>query len=132
MKKVYAIIKAIQAVSRWIWDDETGASIDYTTADSWDAYIAQHKDAKPFQNAGWIHLEKVSHIISSITRGINVFRASDTSTGTGGAAGVGNENSTGEPPQASPSALHDSPDKGLSDDEDEQVHFNHFVTVFQY
>ena len=129
---MYAVIKAIQAVSGWTWDDETGASIDHTTADSWDAYVAQHKDAKPFRNAGWIHLEKVSCIMPSTTRGINVFRASDASTGTGGAAGVGNEYSTDEPPQASPLAMHGSLDKGLSDDEDEQVCFNHFISVFQY
>jgi hypothetical protein len=132
LKKVYAVIRAIQAVSGWTWDDETGASIDYTTADSWDAYVAQHKDAKPFQNANWIHLEKISQIMPSTTHGINVFWASDASTGMGGAAGVGIKNSTGEPPHASPSALHGSPEKGLSDDKDEQVHFNHFLAVFKY
>jgi hypothetical protein len=73
LKKIYAIIKAIQSVSGWTWDDETGTSIGYTTTDNWDAYVAQHKDAKPFRNAGWVHLGKVSHIMPSVTCDTNIF-----------------------------------------------------------
>lgn len=101
MKKIYAVVRAIQAVSGWTWDDKTGASIDHATADSWDAYVAQHKDAKPFRNAGWIHLATVSRIMPSTTRGTNVFRASDASTGPGGA---GVEIEDDQPAQASPPA----------------------------
>ncbi|KAH9039767.1 hypothetical protein EDB85DRAFT_1859343 [Lactarius pseudohatsudake] len=81
LKKTYAIVKTIQAVSGWAWGDVTGASIDKATADSWEAYVAKHKDAKPFRNAGWIHLQKVSLLLPVTARGINIFRPSDASTG---------------------------------------------------
>jgi hypothetical protein len=97
MKKLFAVIKAIQAISGWTWSDETGASIDYTTADSWDAYVMKHKDAKQFRNTGWIHLAKVSRLMPSSAppRGANVFRPSDASTGPDGAGG---ESQGGESP----------------------------------
>ncbi|KAI9437423.1 hypothetical protein BJY52DRAFT_1129924, partial [Lactarius psammicola] len=40
LKKTNAVVKAIQAVSGWTWDDVAGASIDESTADSWEAYVA--------------------------------------------------------------------------------------------
>ncbi|KAH9014890.1 hypothetical protein EDB84DRAFT_1567956 [Lactarius hengduanensis] len=52
LKKTYAIVKTIQAVSGWAWGDVTGASIDEATADSWEAYVAKHKDAKPSETRG--------------------------------------------------------------------------------
>ncbi|KAH9172301.1 hypothetical protein EDB89DRAFT_1851340 [Lactarius sanguifluus] len=73
LKKTYAIVKTIQAVSGWTWGDVTGASIDEATADSWEAYVAKHKDAKPFRNAGWVHLQKVSLLLPVTARGINIF-----------------------------------------------------------
>jgi hypothetical protein len=63
MKKLFTVIQAIKAISGWTWSDETGASIDYTTTDSWDAYMMKHKDAKQFRNTGWIHLAKVSRLM---------------------------------------------------------------------
>jgi hypothetical protein len=84
LKKIYAVIRVT-------WDDETGTSIDYTTADSWDAYVVQHKDAKPFHNAGWVHLGKVLHIMPSATHGTNVFQASDALTRPGGVRVVGGD-----------------------------------------
>ncbi|KAI9428984.1 hypothetical protein BJY52DRAFT_1200712 [Lactarius psammicola] len=81
LKKTNAVVKAIQAVSGWTWDDVAGASIDESTADSWEAYVAKHKDAKPFRNVGWIHLHKVSLLLPATTRGTNIFRPSDASTG---------------------------------------------------
>ncbi|KAH9159488.1 hypothetical protein EDB89DRAFT_1864979 [Lactarius sanguifluus] len=73
LKKTYAIVKTIQAVSGWTWGDVTGASIDEATADSWEAYVAKHKDAKPFRNVGWVHLQKVSLLLPVTARGINIF-----------------------------------------------------------
>ena len=84
LKKTYAVVKAIQAVSGWTWSDITGASIDESTVDSWEAYVAKHKDARPFRNSGWIHFQKVSHLLPATACGANVFRPSDASTGPNG------------------------------------------------
>jgi hypothetical protein len=83
LKKTYAVVKAIQAVSGWTWSGITGASIDESTSGSWEAYVAKYKDAKPFRNAGWIHLPKVSLLLPATARGTNIFRPSDASTGLG-------------------------------------------------
>jgi len=80
LKKTFSVVKAIQAVSGWTWSDETGASIDDTTADTWDSYVAKHKDTKLFHNAGWAHLEKVMHLMPSAAHGQNVFWPSEGST----------------------------------------------------
>jgi hypothetical protein len=84
LKKTHAVVKAIQAVSGWTWSGITGASIDESTSNSWEAYVAKHKDAKPFRNAGWIHFQKVSLLLPATARGTNVFRPSNASTGLGG------------------------------------------------
>ncbi|KJA13258.1 hypothetical protein HYPSUDRAFT_121820, partial [Hypholoma sublateritium FD-334 SS-4] len=62
-RKIYRIICAIQAVSGWAWDDETGASIDIYTASSWDEYVQVHPDAKPFRNKGWPHFRKMAMLM---------------------------------------------------------------------
>jgi len=80
LKKTFVVVKAIQGISGWTWDDKTGASIDNTTTDSWDAYVAKHKDVKPFRNAGWAHFEKVTHLMPSAAHGQNVFWPSEGST----------------------------------------------------
>lgn len=38
-----------------------------------DDYVKKHPDAKPFQNKGWPHFNKILLIISSMATGANVF-----------------------------------------------------------
>jgi hypothetical protein len=40
--------------------DELGADIQPDQASAWSSFCDTHKEAKPFQNRGWVHLESVS------------------------------------------------------------------------
>ena len=62
--------------SGWHWDNETGASITVDTASSWDNYIKKHPAAKPFQNRGWVHLQRMTDIMLSTVSGSHVFHLS--------------------------------------------------------
>ncbi|EDR11712.1 uncharacterized protein LACBIDRAFT_314239 [Laccaria bicolor S238N-H82] len=73
LRRTYKVVRAIQEVSSWHWDDHTGASINPDTASLWEDYVKQrHPDAKPFRNNGWVHLQKMSLIMPSSTPGANV------------------------------------------------------------
>ena len=72
------MIRAIQAVSGWVWSDDTGASITLHSASSWDDYVKSHPEAKPFRNKGWQFFNKVSLIMPSTTVGANVFHPTAT------------------------------------------------------
>ena len=72
-RKLYRVILAIQAVSGWVWDDDTGASINPHTASSWDDYVKSHPEPKPFRNKGWPHLTKMSLLMPSMPVGAHVF-----------------------------------------------------------
>ncbi|KAF8816147.1 hypothetical protein BYT27DRAFT_7221677 [Phlegmacium glaucopus] len=61
--KIYRIIRAIQLVSGWVWDDDTGASITANSASSWDDYVKKHPEAKP----------KVASIMPFTPAGAHVF-----------------------------------------------------------
>ena len=76
--KLYRVIHAIQAVSGWVWSDDTGASITPHSASSWDDYVKSHPEAKPFRNKGWRFFTKVSLIMPSTTVGANVFHPTAT------------------------------------------------------
>jgi len=67
------VIRAIQEVSGWVWDDETGASITPDTASSWEDYVKHHPEAKPFRNKGWPHFDQVSLLMPSLAVGANVY-----------------------------------------------------------
>ncbi|PPQ79922.1 hypothetical protein CVT25_002996 [Psilocybe cyanescens] len=71
--KIYWVIRAIQAVSGWVWDNDTGASITLDSASSWDDYVKKHPGAKPFHNKGWCHLLKVALLMPSTATGANVY-----------------------------------------------------------
>jgi len=71
--KLYQVVCTIQAVSRWVWRDDTGASIMLHLASSWDDYVKIHPEAKPFYNKGWCHFTKVSLIMPSTAVGANIF-----------------------------------------------------------
>lgn len=75
---MYRVIRAIQEVSGWVWDDETGASITAHTASSWEDYVKCHPGAKPFRNKGWVHLAKVSLLMPSTAIGVNVYHPTVT------------------------------------------------------
>ena len=62
-QKLYRVICAIQAVSGWVWSDDTGASITLHSTSSWDDYVKSHPEAKPFRNKGWQCFTKVSLIM---------------------------------------------------------------------
>ncbi|KJA25659.1 hypothetical protein HYPSUDRAFT_134332 [Hypholoma sublateritium FD-334 SS-4] len=72
-RKIYRVICAIKTVSGWVWDDETGASINPNMASSWDDYVNKHPEAKPFHNKGWVHLAQVLHLMPSTAIGANVY-----------------------------------------------------------
>ncbi|KAF8159736.1 hypothetical protein B0H34DRAFT_655091 [Crassisporium funariophilum] len=55
--KLYRVVKAIQTVSGWHWDDKHGASIGPDEAATWDAYVKAHPEAKPFRNKGFVPLK---------------------------------------------------------------------------
>ena len=72
-RKLYRIVRTIQSISGWVWDDETGASITPHTASSWDDYVKSHPEAKPFRNKGWRHFSKVSLLMPTTAVGAHVF-----------------------------------------------------------
>jgi hypothetical protein len=64
---------AIQSVSGWTWDDETGATITPELEISWAAYVKIHKDTKPFKNRGWRHLHLMMQLMPSTVQGVHVY-----------------------------------------------------------
>ncbi|KAF8806875.1 hypothetical protein BYT27DRAFT_7292271 [Phlegmacium glaucopus] len=38
-RKLYRVIRAIQSVSGWTWDNETGVTINVHITSSWDDYV---------------------------------------------------------------------------------------------
>lgn len=104
LRKTYKVVRAIQEVSGWHWDDRTGASINPDTASSWDDYVKHHPNAKPFRNNGWVHLQKMSLIMPSSTPGANVYHAAVAPPPTPSASP-----STTPAPSASPSTTPEPP-----------------------
>lgn len=49
--------------------------------DAWSDFLRVHKDAKPFKNKGWAHLEKVSQLMPATVKGSHVFRPSQGISG---------------------------------------------------
>ena len=47
----------------------------------WVKFLKIHKDAKPFKNRGWVHLEKMTEIMPVTLRGTYVYRPSQGVTG---------------------------------------------------
>ncbi|KAF8953420.1 hypothetical protein BDZ97DRAFT_1679534 [Flammula alnicola] len=74
-RKLYRVVRAIQSVSGWTWDDETGTTIDIHTASSWDDYVRVHPEAKPFRNKGWPHFRKMETLMPATVAGVNVYHA---------------------------------------------------------
>ncbi|KAF8157391.1 hypothetical protein BJ912DRAFT_867326, partial [Pholiota molesta] len=72
-KKLYCVIRAIQSVSGWVWDNKMGASINADTASSWDDYVKKHPGAKQFRNKGWKHFAQVALNMPSTSMGANIF-----------------------------------------------------------
>ncbi|TFK18578.1 hypothetical protein FA15DRAFT_551971, partial [Coprinopsis marcescibilis] len=71
-RKIYRVVFAIQQVSGWTWDDETGASITPDSANSWDSYVCHRPEAKPFRKKGWTYLHKVAELMPNNVTGANV------------------------------------------------------------
>lgn len=67
--------------SGWTWSDARGADITPEMEPEWAKFIKVYKDAKPFKNHGWIHLEKMTEIMPVTLRGKYVFRPSQGITG---------------------------------------------------
>jgi hypothetical protein len=74
-RKIYRVIRAIQSVSGWTWDDETGATINIHTASSWDDYVRVHPEARPFRNKGWPLFRKMELLMPATVTGANVYHA---------------------------------------------------------
>ncbi|KDR65022.1 hypothetical protein GALMADRAFT_82385 [Galerina marginata CBS 339.88] len=125
-KKIYRIIRAIQLVSGWVWDDDTGASITADSASSWDDYVKKHPEAKPFRNKGWRHFNKVALIMPSTAAGANVFHP------TAGPSTPDDDSDRAVSPEPTPppasSDSSDPPDHGDSD-EDEVCNYLPFKTL---
>ncbi|KDR71951.1 hypothetical protein GALMADRAFT_213445 [Galerina marginata CBS 339.88] len=81
LKKSFRAIQAIKGRSGWTWSDETGASITPDMEDAWRDFLLIHKDAKPFKNKGWVHLEKMTMLMPTTVRGTYVFRPSQGISG---------------------------------------------------
>ncbi|KAF8151322.1 hypothetical protein B0H34DRAFT_810484 [Crassisporium funariophilum] len=113
--KIYKIIRAIQSVSGWVWDDKTGATITADSSSSWDHYVKQHPAAKPFRNKGWVHFRKVALIMLSTAAGSNIFHPTSTL-----ASNDTNNNSVSPEPKSPPKALADPQDV---DDLDHEENF---------
>jgi hypothetical protein len=81
LRKTFRAIQAIEGCSGWTWSDETRASITPEMEDAWANFIKSHKDAKPFKNKGWVHLEKVTSLMPATVKGAHVFRPSQGISG---------------------------------------------------
>ncbi|KAF8964770.1 hypothetical protein BDZ97DRAFT_1918729 [Flammula alnicola] len=81
LRRTFRAIQAIKNRSGWTWSDETGASITPEMEDTWSDFLKVHKDAKPFKNKGWVHLEKVSLLMPATVKGKHVFRPSQGLSG---------------------------------------------------
>lgn len=42
--------------------------------DEWELFLRKHKDARPFKNHGWIHLDIMTDIMPATLRGAYVYR----------------------------------------------------------
>ena len=49
--------------------------------DAWADFLKTYKEAKPFKNKGWVHLEKMSSIMPATVKGTHVFRPSQGLSG---------------------------------------------------
>jgi hypothetical protein len=75
LKNLYQLVCEIIGNSGWTWDDKNGACIDASSSGVWDAWVKNRRNAAPFRNAGWAHLEAFRTLIpQSIPRGSHVFR----------------------------------------------------------
>ncbi|KAH6902272.1 hypothetical protein BKA70DRAFT_1435428 [Coprinopsis sp. MPI-PUGE-AT-0042] len=91
LKKIFRVVEALQRVSGWTWSDTDGCGITPESADSWDAYVKHHPEAKPFRNCGWCHTQRFEFLIPpSVARGANVIYPSQPQ-GTHGAEESDNE-----------------------------------------
>ncbi|KAF8806056.1 hypothetical protein BYT27DRAFT_7224436 [Phlegmacium glaucopus] len=73
LQKTFQAIQAIKGRSGWTWSDETGASITPNMEDAWCNFLLVYKDAKPFKNKGWVHLEKMMSLMPATVKGTHVF-----------------------------------------------------------
>ena len=78
---MFCAIQAIINHTGWNWSNELGADIQPDQASAWSSFCDTHKEAKPFRNRGWVHLESVSVIMPVTVRGVNIFCPSQGLTG---------------------------------------------------
>jgi hypothetical protein len=81
LRRVFRAIQAIKSQSGWTWSDTRGADIGPEMEQEWVKFLKIHKDAKPFKNRGWVHLEKMTEIMPVTLRGTYVYRPSQGVTG---------------------------------------------------
>ncbi|KAN0141121.1 hypothetical protein V8E53_000877 [Lactarius tabidus] len=72
-RRVFRAIQAIISHTGWNWCNENSANIQLDQASAWSLFCGIHKEAKPFRNRGWVHLERMSEIMPATVRGMNVF-----------------------------------------------------------
>ena len=73
LRRIFRAIQAIKNRSGWTWSNETGASITPDMENVWGDFLKIYREAKPFENHGWIHLEKMIIIMPASLKGYHVF-----------------------------------------------------------
>ena len=73
LRRIFHAIQAIKNRSGWTWSDETGASITPDMEDAWGDFLKIYREAKPFKNHSWIHLEKMTIIMLASLKGYHIF-----------------------------------------------------------
>ncbi|KIJ90288.1 hypothetical protein K443DRAFT_15360 [Laccaria amethystina LaAM-08-1] len=81
LRRIFRAIQAIKSQSGWTWSDTRGADITPEMEPEWAKFIKIYKDAKPFKNHGWVHLEKMTEIMPVTLHGTYVYRPSQGITG---------------------------------------------------
>lgn len=81
LRRTFRAIQAIKSMSGWVWSDARGADIHPEMEAEWAKFIKVHKEAKPFKNRGWVHLEVMTEIMPATLRGTYVFRPSQGISG---------------------------------------------------
>ncbi|KAF8958637.1 hypothetical protein BDZ97DRAFT_1616590, partial [Flammula alnicola] len=72
LRHIWRAIQDIRTQSGWTWSDVRGADISPDMEDQWATFLKSHPLAKPFENHGWPHLERVTMIMPATLRGTHV------------------------------------------------------------
>lgn len=135
LRRIFRAIQAIKNQSGWTWSDTRGADIAPDMEQEWAKFVKIYKEAKPFKNHGWVHLEKMTDIMPVTLRGTHVYRPSQGITGMDTAARLPCspspdwDDSAFDRPSVSP--LHDEIADEINDESDVEVRLlSYFSLLF--